>query len=101
MLTRGLLWRLASLPLIRLYGVFTVPVQCLSTYLVLKLKCWYRAVYLWDPLYGALKARSQFYVYYEFRADQKLIYDRAICFGPPCCQRVLIVHCSVIRDERL
>ena len=56
MLTRGLLWRLTSLSLILLYGLFTLPAQCLCRYyLVLEIVLGLCSLPV-RPLYGALQA---------------------------------------------
>jgi len=99
MLTRGLLWRLTSLTLILIYGLFTLPAHCLCRYyLVLEIVPGLCSLPV-RPLYGALKLQCQLCTWFEFRPDQISVCDGEIYFGPPCCQRVLIVHCSVIRDQ--
>jgi len=69
MLTRGLLWRLTYLTLILLYGLFTLPAQCLCRYLVLEIVLGLCSLPV-QPPYGALKVHCQLCMCFEFRLDQ-------------------------------
>jgi hypothetical protein len=99
MLTLGLLWRLTSRTLILLYGPFTLPAQCLCRYLVLEivLDC---VVYLCHPFTAPWRCSVNLACALN-SAQIRCLFVTEIYFGPPCCQRVLIVHCSVIRDQWL